>query len=112
MYPLVVILGIAMVRRDYGIRRYVLPLASIGGLISLYHYGVERFPDLQVGECNTLIPCSVAWVWKFDLVSIAFMAFVCFSVIVTVLLLDRGPTAVSTGADDLQPTLEPKDAQP
>ena len=30
MYPLVVILGIAMVRRDYGIRRYVLPLASIG----------------------------------------------------------------------------------
>ena len=54
----------------------------------------------------------MAWVWKFDLVSIAFMAFVCFSVIVTVLLLDRGPTAVSTSADDLQPTLEPKDAQP
>ena len=45
----------------------------------------------------------MAWVWKFDLVSIAFMAFVCFSVIVTVLLLDRGPAAVSTSADDLQP---------
>ena len=30
MYPLVVILGIAMVRRDYGIRRYVLPWPASG----------------------------------------------------------------------------------
>lgn len=90
MYPLVVILGIAMVRRDYAIRRYVLALAVPGGIISMYHYAVERFPDLQVGECSLQIPCSQVWVWKFDLVSIAFMAFVCFAVIVTVLLLDRG----------------------
>lgn len=110
MYPLVVILGVALLRRDHGVRRYVLPLAIPGGLISAYHYGVERFPDLQMGECNTLIPCSVVWVWKFDLVSIAFMAFVSFSVIVTVLLLDRGPAAASAGGDGVDPTLEPKEA--
>lgn len=100
MYPLVVILGIAMVRSDYAIRRYVLALAVPGGIISMYHYAVERFPDLQVGECSLQIPCSQVWVWKFDLVSIAFMAFVCFSVIVTVLLLDRGgaPSADATAA--------------
>jgi len=90
MYPLVVILGIAMVRREYAIRRYALALAIPGGIISVYHYAVERFPDLQVGECSLQIPCTQVWVWKFDLVSIAFMAFVCFSVIVTVLVLDRG----------------------
>ncbi|HLE39248.1 MAG TPA: disulfide bond formation protein B [Acidimicrobiia bacterium] len=112
MYPLVVILGVAMLRRDRGVHRYVLPLAIPGGLISLYHYGVERFPDLQVGECNTLIPCSVVWVWKFDLVSIAFMAFVCFSVIVTVLLLDRGPAAASAGGDGVDRPLESKEATP
>jgi disulfide bond formation protein DsbB len=97
MYPLVVILGIAMVRRDYAVRRYALALAIPGGMISMYHYAVERFPDLQVGECSLQIPCTQVWVWKFDLVSIAFMAFVCFSVIVTVLVLDRG-AAPSAGA--------------
>jgi len=101
MYPLVVILGIAIARRDTGVRRYVLSLAIPGGFISMYHYGVERFPDIQVGECSAQIPCSQVWVWKFDLVSIAFMAFVCFSVIVTVLLLDRGPTVADTARPDL-----------
>jgi disulfide bond formation protein DsbB len=101
MYPLVVILGIAMLRRDTGVRRYVLSLAIPGGFISMYHYGVERFPAIQVGECSAQIPCSQVWVWKFDLVSIAFMAFVCFSVIVTVLLLDRGPTVADTARPDL-----------
>ena len=108
MYPLVVILGIAILRRDTGVRRYVLPLAIPGGLISMYHYGVERFPDLQVGECSAQIPCSQVWVWKFDLVSIAFMAFVCFSVIVTVLLLDRGPAVADSAGPDLpRPPEEP-----
>ncbi len=110
MYPLVLILGIAAVRRDYGIRRYVLPLASVGGFIALYHYAVERFPDIQVGSCS-VISCSVAWVWKFDLVSIAFMAFVCFAVIVTVLVLDRGPAAAPKHDQDIPLFLEPKDPQ-
>jgi disulfide bond formation protein DsbB len=91
MYPIVVILGIALLKKDHGIRPYVYGLAIPGGLISTYHYLVERFPDLQVGECNLCIPCSVAWFMKFDLVSIAFMAFVCFAVIVTVLALDGKP---------------------
>jgi disulfide bond formation protein DsbB len=108
MYPLVVILGIAILRRDTGVRRYVLPLAISGGFISMYHYGVERFPDIQVGECSAQIPCSQVWVWKFDLVSIAFMAFVCFSVIVTVLLLDRGPAVAAGAGPDLpRPPEEP-----
>ena len=108
MYPLVVILGIAIARRDTGVRRYVLSLAIPGGFISMYHYGVERFPAIQVGECSAQIPCSQVWVWKFDLVSIAFMAFVCFSVIVTVLLLDRGPAVADSAGPDLpRPPEEP-----
>ncbi|HAX81088.1 MAG TPA: disulfide bond formation protein B [Actinobacteria bacterium] len=102
MYPIVVILGIALLRKDRGIRPYVFGLAIPGGLISTYHYLVERFPDLQVGECNLCIPCSVAWFMKFDLVSIAFMAFVCFAVIVTVLALDGKPVAAPS-----PPALQP-----
>jgi len=89
MYPLAIILGIAALRRDHGIRRYVMPLALIGGLISAYHYTIQQFPDLGAGSCNVLVPCTAAWVWKFDFVSIPFMALVSFGVIVTALALDR-----------------------
>jgi len=38
MYPLAVILGIAALRRDWGIRRYAVPVAGIGAAIALYHF--------------------------------------------------------------------------
>src|ERR1700748_1234388 len=37
MYPLAVILGIAVYRGDRSITRYVLPLAAVGALIALWH---------------------------------------------------------------------------
>jgi disulfide bond formation protein DsbB len=89
MYPLAVILGIAVVRRDEGVRRYVLPLAVVGGAISTYHYVIQRFPDLAAGSCSTTVPCTTALVWKFEFVSIPLMALASFGVIVAVLLLDR-----------------------
>lgn len=89
MYPLALILGIAAFRGDAAIRRYALPLATIGGLISTYHYTIQQFPNLSSGVCNTAIPCTAALVWKFDFVSIPFMALVSFAAIITVLALDR-----------------------
>lgn len=37
MFPLAVILGVACYRADFGVWRYALPLATIGGLIAAYH---------------------------------------------------------------------------
>lgn len=37
MFPLAVILGVACYRVDFGVWRYALPLAMIGGLIAAYH---------------------------------------------------------------------------
>lgn len=37
MFPLALFLGLACLRSDHAIRRYVIPLASIGGLIALWH---------------------------------------------------------------------------
>lgn len=89
MYPLAVILGIAVFRGDTAVRRYALPLAVIGGSISTYHYVIQQFPDLATGSCSTTVPCTAALVWKFGFVSIPLMALVSFGVIVAVLLLDR-----------------------
>src|SRR3954454_16273986 len=38
MYPLAVVLLISALWRDSGIRRYAVPLATAGGVISAYHY--------------------------------------------------------------------------
>ncbi|GJM71062.1 hypothetical protein HMSSN036_32780 [Paenibacillus macerans] len=45
MYPQVILLGIAAYRNDRSIIPYVLPLSIIGGTISLYHYGEQKFRD-------------------------------------------------------------------
>jgi disulfide bond formation protein DsbB len=95
MYPLAVILGIAAWRRDTAIRRYVIPVAAVGGVISAYHYLIQHFPDLSAGTCDIGIPCSAAWVWKFGLVSIPFMALASFGTIITLLALHGGQAETS-----------------
>ncbi|MFP5297831.1 MAG: disulfide oxidoreductase [Actinomycetota bacterium] len=87
MYPLVVVLGIAAVKFDHRIRRYVLPIVSIGALISSYHYLLERFPSWESGaSCDPVAPCSVTWVWEFHFISIPFMALSGFAAIGALLL--------------------------
>ena len=73
MYPQVVILFVAALRRDASAWRYAVPLSVIGLLFSLYHYQLELFPD-QPSMCSTTIPCSVRFVEVYGFVSIAFMA--------------------------------------
>ena len=99
MYPLVIILGIAAFRNDNAVRRYVYPIAMIGGLISGYHYLIQRVPDLATGTCSSTTPCTAALVWKFDFVSIPFMALVSFAAIITVLALDRTGAGTVTDPD-------------
>ncbi len=99
MYPLAVILGIAAFKGDESVRRYVYPIAITGGLIAAYHYTIQRLPDLAAGTCSTTTPCTAALVWKFDFVSIPFMALVSFATILTVLTLDTTGTAAETDQD-------------
>lgn len=89
MYPLAVILGIAAFRNDTAVRRYALPLASIGGVIASYHYLIQQFPDLEVGSCSIVVPCATPYFEQFGFVTIPFLALVSFAAIITVLALDR-----------------------
>jgi disulfide bond formation protein DsbB len=96
MYPLAIVLGIAAFRGDRAIRVYAIPLAVAGAAISAYHYALQHFPSLATGSCDLFAPCSAAYVWKFDFVSIPFMALVSFATIVTALAMDRpGPSALA-----------------
>jgi disulfide bond formation protein DsbB len=90
MYPLVLILGVAAARGDRGVIRYAGPLAAIGGLISLWHIGVERIPTLPSGSCSLEVPCSTIWVQVLGFVTIPTMALAGFASILTLLVLVAG----------------------
>jgi disulfide bond formation protein DsbB len=85
MYPLVVILGIAAWRGDWGVRRYAAPLAAIGAVIAAYHVVLQRVPSLPSTGCTLTAPCSAIDLERFGIVTIPFMALVAFGAILTVL---------------------------
>ena len=83
-----VLLLIAAIRRDTGIRRYAVPMASIGAAISAYHYLIEWRPSLGSGSCDATAPCTVAWFRQFNFMSLPLTAFCGFVAIVALLTLD------------------------
>lgn len=90
MYPLALILVIAAVRRDIsGARRYGIPLAVIGAGIAGYHYLIQQFPNLEGGSCSVDVPCSSAYVWRYDFVSIPYMALAGFLLAFVLLVATR-----------------------
>jgi disulfide bond formation protein DsbB len=100
MYPLVLVLGLAAVRGDMGVRRYAGALAGIGALISIYHIGVERLPGLPSGSCSLAAPCDLIWVERFGFITIPVMALAGFLAILTLLFAYAG-----RGADPIMETI-------
>jgi disulfide bond formation protein DsbB len=114
MYPLVVILAVASLRRDRAAKWYVVPLALVGMGISIYHYLIERFPDSVSTVCSDDVPCSTVWVWEFGFLSIPAMAGLGFALVITLVLLagsSGAPTAAGT-RDDLRDDSLPDDSLP
>jgi disulfide bond formation protein DsbB len=93
MYPLALVLGIAAFRRDRQYWRYALPVVVIGGILSTYHYLMQRFPDLSTGSCSAFAPCTAAYVKQFGFVSIPLMALACFAAIGALLAIGRSADA-------------------
>ena len=86
MYPIAVLLFVAIVSRDRLSPRYIVTLAAVGLSLSIYHYQLQLFPE-QKGVCSGLVSCTDRNVAEFVIVSIPFMAGAGF---LTVLLLQLG----------------------
>jgi disulfide bond formation protein DsbB len=74
MYPLVVVLGVAALTRDARVWRYVLPIVTLGVLISSYHVLIQFRPALDVVACSADVPCTARYLAVFGFVSIPVMA--------------------------------------
>jgi disulfide bond formation protein DsbB len=97
MYPLAVILLVAAIRRDRGIRWYAVPVAAIGAAISIYHYVLEWNPSLEGGACELTGPaCSFVWFREFGFVTLPFMALCGFVTVIVLLVATRRPPTEET----------------
>lgn len=82
MYPQVILLGLATIRKEYGIARYSLALSVIGGAISLYHYLLQKVPFFQSHTISCgRIPCTGQYINWLGFITIPFLALVAFFLI-------------------------------
>lgn len=86
MYPVAVVLAIAAWRREIRVRIPVMVAAIVGGAISLYHYLVQYFPNLQGNSCSIEVPCGFAWFRVFGFISIPYMALSAFLFVLVMML--------------------------
>lgn len=82
MYPFVIILGLAVIRKDYQIAFYTMILSAIGGCISLYHYSVQKLPFLSTvaPSCGDT-PCTGSYINWLGFITIPLLALIGFTII-------------------------------
>jgi disulfide bond formation protein DsbB len=89
MYPLVILLLMAALRRDHrGGALYALPIATLGALVSIYHLLVEAFPSLETQGCRVGgASCTVKWIDELGYVTIPALALTAFAAIIALSLM-------------------------
>ncbi|HUC20296.1 MAG TPA: disulfide oxidoreductase [Candidatus Polarisedimenticolaceae bacterium] len=88
MYPLVIILGVGILRRERAVYQYVLPLAAIGWLIALYHSLLQWkiIPD-ALAPCVQGISCTTVQINLLGFITIPFMSLIAFSIIIASMII-------------------------
>ncbi|WP_233498243.1 disulfide bond formation protein B [Meiothermus sp. QL-1] len=79
MYPLALLLGLAVWRNDPGIRPYALSLSLLGLFWSSYHLLELWVPGLAPSVCKGPIPCNVEYLPQFPIPLQAWIAFALIS---------------------------------
>ena len=105
MYPMAVIVPLAIVFKDRSILRYSLALAGIGLAISVYHIQLQLFPEQSSNSCELNSPCTAKWVEAFGFMTIPQMAGTTFLIIVVVSIIGlRTAAPVDAAATDERQT--------
>ena len=87
MYPFVVLLGVASLRRHERPPTGASTLAAVGALLAGYHVALEWVPSLDTGACSVAVPCTFVWFRVFGIVSLPTLALTAFLLILTLTLV-------------------------
>lgn len=91
MYPLALVLFLAVVSRDRRGAYYALPLPLVGAAVAAYHALIEWWPQLEPSGCTIGVPCSTKWIEELGYVTIPVLALTAFATIATLLVLALRP---------------------
>ena len=89
MYPEVILLGLAVWRKNTSIVDYVLSLSVVGGLISLYHNYIYYYNNGLNAHCLVAgqgVSCVKRYVFEFGYITIPMMALTGFAIIIVCLV--------------------------
>ena len=90
MYPLVLIIGTAIILRDSRVKVYALPLAFLGFATAVYHnliyYG---FIPESITPCTEGVPCNAVQIEWIGFITIPLMGLGAFAAIVLGLIFYR-----------------------
>lgn len=106
MYPLTAVIAVGLLRRDWHLPYYVLPLSLLGLGTSTYHYLLEK-TDIFAGSsaCRQGVSCTTQWINWYGFVTIPFLALVAFLIITlmaVIALINRQPVDVDEEGDPLR----------
>jgi disulfide bond formation protein DsbB len=90
MFPLFITLIIGILRRDKNTWLFVISPALIGWTISIYHVLLyyKIIPD-ELAPCSTGVSCTTRYFELFGFITIPFLAFTAFSIIIALMLVER-----------------------
>ncbi len=92
MYPLVILLGMALWKKDRHVLNYVLGLSMVGWVISLYQNYIYFYNGGLGAICKVgggSVSCVVKYVGEFGYVTIPVMALTAFSLVIIFLIFAK-----------------------
>ena len=81
IYPWCMIMLIAMLKKDYSIGIYVFFTSILGAVVALYHSIMSWFPNVKMSTGCGIIPCDTAIINWFGFITLPFLSFVSFVII-------------------------------
>lgn len=88
MYPLVVLLLGAALRRDVrGAALYGAPLALAGAIVATYHIYIEYHPESETPGCKIGAPCTTRWIDEYGYITIPVLAITVFVAVLGLLAI-------------------------
>jgi disulfide bond formation protein DsbB len=89
MYPLIIIIGVAIVRKDKNVAYYVLPMSILGAAVALYQYLLQMTPLSSVDsiKCSVFESCSKIDKIYLGFITIPFLSFMAFLAIIGLMVV-------------------------
>ncbi len=99
MYPQVILLYIAQLRKEQVLTPYLIVVNVIGGLISLYHYSLHILPrtTVLIMPCSKQfggVPCDKGYDFYFGFMTFPLMAWSVFALITFLLAISQTKVSI------------------